>query len=685
MNISFTYPFALLGISFIIIPIIIHLFTFRKYTPIYFHSIFLLKESQKEDTKSRKNLKELLILASRILAILFLALAFAQPYIPTSDSQNMSPTSPVSIYIDNSFSAENETIEGNVLEVAKSKAYHIIEAYPPSHTFYILSNNPAPGMHLPLNKSHAIEKITSLETVPFSEKISSIYHRAQTLTPEQSHTLYLISDFQKHITDIQNMNTDSLLHVSFIPITPEKTNNLSIDSVWFESPYRLSNQTEKIHVRILNTGTETYAQHPVELYISDTLRAVSSFSIPPESSITTTLEYTLSKEGNISGYISLNDYPVLYDNTYFIAYHIQSTHKVLSLYDNSPHPNISQLLSYDSHIKQSEMKSSEIKYGTFSSYDVLILDRLYSIPSGLNKYISQHVHSGKTVIIIPPEECDIDSYNTLISTFTFHSLQDKDTTQQAIEDVDFTHILFRNLFENTTENSIQYPQISSYYPLSPEIQNPLIALQNRQTVLTNISQLPGACYLFTIPFSKNNSQFLTHPLFMSLYNMIQLSKNTNSIQTYIGEPIIIENPGNKSEQPLHITNSKKNIDFIPQTQQHSQENNISLHCFNAVTESGIYTITQNDSTIQHTALNYTRNESNMNFVSAHELTELAQSNDVQNFSLYADETSNITHSIQNKSSGIELWRYALLLSLLFICTEIALIRYWHILFPHKSK
>ena len=98
---KFAYPEFLYALFAIAIPIIIHLFNFRKFKKIYFSNVEFLKEVQQE-TQSKSQLKHLLILLSRILAIAFLVLAFAQPFIPVSDTAITDQNNVVGIYIDNS-------------------------------------------------------------------------------------------------------------------------------------------------------------------------------------------------------------------------------------------------------------------------------------------------------------------------------------------------------------------------------------------------------------------------------------------------------------------------------------------------------------------------------------------------------------------------------------------------------
>jgi len=76
---SFVYPWFLWALLAIAIPIIIHLFHFRRFKTVYFTNVKFLKEV-KEQTSARSKLKHLLVLCSRILAIAALVFAFAMPY-----------------------------------------------------------------------------------------------------------------------------------------------------------------------------------------------------------------------------------------------------------------------------------------------------------------------------------------------------------------------------------------------------------------------------------------------------------------------------------------------------------------------------------------------------------------------------------------------------------------------------
>ena len=98
---NFAFPSFLWALSALSIPIIIHLFNFRRTTRIFFSNTRFLRQVRQETTQKRK-LKQYLVLASRLLFLFFLVMAFAQPFLPAQEQ--MTSGREVTIYLDNSYS-----------------------------------------------------------------------------------------------------------------------------------------------------------------------------------------------------------------------------------------------------------------------------------------------------------------------------------------------------------------------------------------------------------------------------------------------------------------------------------------------------------------------------------------------------------------------------------------------------
>ena len=101
----------------LIIPVIIHLFNFRKYTKVLFTNVEFLKQIKTKNRKSSQ-IKKYLILISRLLAFVFLILAFSKPY---TSGEITKYSDSLIIYLDNSISMSVEENGGDLFGVYRNK------------------------------------------------------------------------------------------------------------------------------------------------------------------------------------------------------------------------------------------------------------------------------------------------------------------------------------------------------------------------------------------------------------------------------------------------------------------------------------------------------------------------------------------------------------------------------------
>src|ERR1700712_4546102 len=197
----FLYPAFLFALLSLVIPVIIHLFNFRRYQKVYFSNVQFLKEIQ-EQQASRRNLKERLILASRLLAIFFLVLAFARPFIPGKNAENLGKQQAVSIFIDNSYSMQTLNREGSLLDEAKRRAKEIASGYSINDRFQLLTQD-FEGKHQRLvSRDEFNDAVDAVKISAQSRSMQAIINRQQSLLQTQGNAqgaVYVLSDFQKHM------------------------------------------------------------------------------------------------------------------------------------------------------------------------------------------------------------------------------------------------------------------------------------------------------------------------------------------------------------------------------------------------------------------------------------------------------------------------------------------------------
>ena len=128
--IHFLHPEFLYGLTVLILPVILHFFSFKKYKKVYF-SNFNFLQSLQQQRKNSSRLKNLLLLLMRLLALGAIVTAFACPYIaPRQTLVPPSEKSQVVIYADNSFSMSNTGTHSSLLEEAKKHLFDILNTYP---------------------------------------------------------------------------------------------------------------------------------------------------------------------------------------------------------------------------------------------------------------------------------------------------------------------------------------------------------------------------------------------------------------------------------------------------------------------------------------------------------------------------------------------------------------------------
>src|ERR1700756_5274258 len=207
----FLYPAFLFALAALAVPVIIHLFNFRRYQKVYFSNVQFLREVQ-EQQASRRNLKERLILAARLLTVLFLVLAFARPFIPGSNAANSGRQQAVSIFVDNSYSMQTLNKEGSLLDEAKRRAKEIASAYSINDRFQLLTQDFEGKHQRLLNRDKFNDAVDAVKISPQSRSLQQIISRQQSLLDMHRggiRSIYIVSDFQENMAARKPVKTDT--------------------------------------------------------------------------------------------------------------------------------------------------------------------------------------------------------------------------------------------------------------------------------------------------------------------------------------------------------------------------------------------------------------------------------------------------------------------------------------------
>lgn len=685
----FAQPLFLIALTALAIPVIVHLFNFRKYKKVYFTNVKFIAEI-KQETKKRSQLKHLLILLARLFAITCLVLVFAQPYLPSSIRQKkLKGAQAVSIYIDNSFSMEALATGGRLLDEARSKALEIADACKPSDLFQLLSAD-FEGRHQRfVSRDEFRTLVEEIKISPAVRSLGEVMKRQEDMfsnTKGMNPVGYIISDFQRSTSGITNLKADTSISWFFVPVVAAKQNNLYIDTAWFDNPVLQPLQPAKLRVKIRNSSDERLEKIPLQLSINNVQKSVASFAVDPGSETTVVLPYTNNGAGIQSGVLSIADYPVTWDDKFFISYPIAPAVPVFCINGDRPSPYLDALFASDSTFIFRNGGDKQLDFSSFGRYPLIIMNGVKEISSGLKQEISRFVMNGGNIVIFPPEKADLIKYNDLLTVFGAPLLTGMDTARVNVSDLNTENRIFRDVFERDASGKITLPEnadlprVIRHYILSrvsTSVTEDLMKLQNGQPFLTITKAGKGQVYLSAVTLDDKASNFPKNSVFVPvLYKIAILSVPLYPLFYSLSADngIVIENDSMRNKEVYKIRKLDSGFECIPETRSNGSQPCLYPH--DQIRDAGLYTIMEGSHVVQGIAFNYDRRESDLRCYTGDEVSSLMKRSDVKYFAILKGKQASLAKQIHDINQGTPLWKYFVLGALAFLLAEIVLIRLW---------
>lgn len=676
----FANPYAFWGLLAIAIPILIHLFNFRRYQTIFFSNVKFLQDVYNE-TKQQSKLKHLIILSLRIITIVALVFAFAQPYIP-NNSDNTAQTSPIiGIYIDNSFSTEALTQKTSVLEDEKNKVLEIVKNYPLSTRYFLLTNDINPKHSRLLSSNEIINEMEDIKTSTSSILMSDIYkilnERLSSVASSQKF-IFLCSDFQKSTANLTTLSdTQNAIQTYLLPSYGKNTANLYIDSCWMESPVFRQNQAMKLALKISTSNTDIPVHIPVQLYINNEMITVNEADIEPHSSQTVFLNYTLKDTGWQKAEIRIDDTPITFDNQYYLTYEVKPYTNICLIYDQKPNNFAQSLWTKDSTFNTIEMNIKSIDYQALKQAELVILSDIENLTNGLILELKNYLENGGNLLILPAYSINTTSYQQFFKAIQSSYYDDADSNAVKVKSYNTESPFFKKVFDHS-EEELNYPLIKKHYPIKNSAYSniePLLKLQNGNILLMSQKLKQGNLYLSAVGLDDRFGEAHRNALFIvALYNISILSSIENDLAMTIGSPqaYIFNRNSSHNTSVLKIKNMTSNYEFIPEQRSIGRETHLLFH--DQIKESGFYNIYADNRMMMPIAFNYNRQESDLTYLSLEDLSQTV--NNKSFLHLLEGKKESLKQELNEQLNGISLWRYAIILALITILIEIILLRFW---------
>jgi hypothetical protein len=375
----------------------------------------------------------------------------------------------------------------------------------------------------------------------------------------------------------------------------------------------------------------------------------------------------LNESGEKDATVSINDYPITFDDTYNFVLNVRPIIKIVELSSNNGVSAIQTLFENDSLFDYHNVDPRRIDQQYLSDCQIIIVDGDANLNETMWQSIIDFAYNGGSVIVFPLETSD----NSNSSEFSNDTL--------SISHIASQHEFFSDIFVNIPNNA-DLPKVYKHVQINKKrFSNTLtlISLQNGTSFFTLSKIGGGNIFSFASQLVKDWTNFADNSLFVPImYKIAMLGGQMNRLSYTLGvdKDMTINDLTAFSEGDIRIRDEKGNFEMIPMVEM--RNNRALIMLYDELPGAGFYTINKGDDVIETTAWNENRKESKMKFLDREEVDKLLKDNGLNVLAVMkADEirSDDVMEMMVRRSM---LWKSFILLSLITMLIEILVLRFW---------
>lgn len=695
---TFLNPLVLLGLIAASIPLILHLLNLRKIKIVDFSTLKFLKELQKTKIKKLK-LKQLILLITRTLLIIFIVLAFARPTIqgtlPVLGS--FAKTSAV-ILLDNSFSMDISDAWGNRFNQAKNICKNVLNSFKDGDEGAIISiadlskhsniskhGSQEQNINLTRNLSFLKENLSNISISLNSANLkdglsfaSSVLESSFNINKE----IYIVTDaqnnvFQRALADSSKINLENTT-IYFIPIGANRSKqvaNYSVDSINLISRIFQQGKPVEIEAFIKNNSESDVKGLALSMFFNEERVAQRSLDLLPNETKSIFISAPTRDIGSINAYLEIEGDALDLDNKRYFSFIVPEMPKVALIGDSESTKYLTFALAHKQSLEASaNIRVFEPKDASridFNSFDMVIIA---SGPLQTSDYsrLKQYVSSGGGLLLFADPRTDEEINKNGMQELGFNFIGARTYSSQdpaRFLKVDKNHQLFEGMFK---EKDIEKQTIES-----PNIYKAII-FQGEQEII----EIPGGSFLsenkiadgkilyFAVSPSFAFSSFPVTGLFPAL--LYRSSYYLPSFESYgnsylVGSPISYILPSKYANNSSFKILDPSQVEFFVQAANLPTGSVLSLENTNQV---GNFTVlTPENKPISTFSINTDASESVLISQSDENIKKYIREFVNEPRFEMIDASTDIQKSIKRVRTGTELWQLFVALALLAALVE----------------
>lgn len=691
---TFLNPLILLGLLAAAIPILIHLFNFRKPKKVDFSTLAFLRELEKT-AMQRVKIEQWLLLVLRILAILFLVLGFAQPMLKGSASDARHAKTVYVIVLDNSLSMKLRNVRGEYLQQARDVASKLVQQANKGDEFLLLTtaNNGLTARNLYRNTGPLLEELRKIQAEPGARSLLRTTRQAfrrLTEIQDRNKEVYLISDLQR-ATFLDSLETEKPKNVSIalVPIGSDAPANVAITEVQIDSRIIEQGQPVGVTATLTNYSDKALSNFQANVYLEGQPVAQALANIAPKDQTKVQFTLTPQKRGWLGAEVRITGDTFEDDNRRYFTLLVPEKRSVLLVRGDGERTNYVELalspqVTNGRVVFQTQTISEGMLGGTaLESYNCVLLVGKKRFSSGEIANLKRYVASGGGVLMFPSGGMAIGDYSALFSALgggkvVGFSGQVGGPSIGKFDRVETEHPLFEGMFaQGDVSVGKQIETVDARYTLQYQAgtgdEQTLIRLTNNQPFLHEIRLGKGSVLLVTVAPDPQWSDLPSRGLFVPLlyrsvyYLAASRAQTEGSLGTSDSDEVFVS--GLQGAEPIKLVGMKGD-EYTPQ--QNPVYNGMVISVNDAIQQSGLYDVMQGSRILRKVAVNADSRESDLVRIPPEEAKQQIEQitrTEVRMVDVDTGTDRQIKEAIGTARFGQNLWNVFLFLALLCLLAE----------------
>ena len=497
---NFLHPSILWALTALLIPIIIHLFNFRRHKLVYFSNTAVLKTIEQESARTKK-LKYLVLLFLRCLFIAALVMAFAYPYRPDEVTKINPEEGVVGVYVDNSMSMRALSDKTTLLEDAREEARDLVNGFPPSTRYLLLTNSFEVENEYPMSQEEMLDRLDRMHLEGAPVKLNEVIDRFAMLRKMHGFdkaTLVAYSDFQENMLDLTGIAPDTTLLVVAVPMRASSQANISVDTVWLGSPVVQPEMANDLHAVVTNRGDREMKGLPINLNMDGKMVASATVDVEAGGSAEVVMQVVPERAGDIPCAVTLMDYPVTFDDTYRFVIGVKSKLSVVELtVDKQPTP-VALVFSDDPQFDYVAMAPNGFDLEVLGQAQLVVVSEASALNETVRGFLLDEAEEGASVVFFHDDGAVID------------------TNAVPVSDLAVQHAFFNDIIIDLPQHA-DLPQANRHVRLTPTPgTTTLMHLGNGDPMLVEQPVGKGHVYDFATLLDDRWSNLAENPVFVPL-------------------------------------------------------------------------------------------------------------------------------------------------------------------------